>query len=56
VSATSADILSDEEILSRYIDKDKFPEEFKFTLGVIEGNVQKELNMLRESLNIQTNA
>ena len=44
--------LSNEEILARYADKDKYPDQFQFTLDVIENPAQDAIERLKEKLGI----
>ena len=44
--------LSNEEILARYCDKEKYPDQFRFTLDVIENPVQDAIERLKEQLGL----
>lgn len=45
--------LSNSEILQRYADKEKFPDQFAFTLDVIENTTDSAVGRLREKLGIE---
>lgn len=46
--------LSNEEILGNYVDREKNPEEFKFTLDVIENPTEDAIKRLKDKLGIKT--
>jgi len=46
--------LSNEQVLRQYADKDKYPEQFAFTLDVIESNVDQAISRLRTKMNLET--
>jgi len=43
---------TDEEILARYVDREKYPEEFAFTLDIIQNPIDNALKRLRDKLGI----
>ena len=47
--------LDNSEILERYCDKEKYPDQFEFTLDVIENTVEDAIGRLKDKLGISAN-